>query len=576
MDSNKMTLHCPENCATLDRDSYSYYNSKRDPHPPSQEIEIVKTIFLREYGKKDPPSGRIRSGTFDDFMSSLASLKAKHVDTIILLPLHPLGKALWGAVASPYEPMDYFSIEPSLVKHNWGAGTARLKSEYKRFKKNHLPGEMEEFRLFKKNVRVLEYAKYNAAKLISREKNRALNDFTDYKDEPHYKLLMEETLFEQFVARKKFLGFIEHAHWLGLKIIMDIPGYFGTDSIADLFYENYIRKNKDGTYYQPGFDQWGHGWYTLRQMEVNNSKALHYLCSIYRYWVDEFKVDGFRIDAILTQPDLYVKAIRQAVPHTFLLGETIGTFKGDIERKYIDELKLDSIYNPEWIWTGDIKKYLVKAHKRPSGRRLFHMRDTHDEGRLKKGDPFSIPRKKYLSLLAMALLGLPGKDIIGFLDGNFDLLEGTPELHELYLKEFYVADQSSICFSDGTELGSSEYIKRLIYLRKKLDPLRKSGNIVFLEQWSKQISSYVREGEKLDVIVISNVGDVNFSGSVKIPVRAGFFIDENRDICKDLISGKRIGIPCSTGKGIILTLDIGQSVAFSLKKGDCSLLRKQI
>ena len=548
-----LTLNSRERCLPLETCYDSRYH---------REIEIVKTVFIREYGERDSLSGKMRSGTFDDLIPFLADFREKHIDTIILLPIHPLGKPLWGEVGSPYEPMDYFSIEPSLIKPHWGAGTKQLKDRYERFKKNNTSDEREAFRHFKSDARVLEYARYNAIKGIAQAKNRALNNFSDFDDEPEYQLLIEETLFEQFLAKRKFMAFIEHAHGLGLKVIMDMPAYFGTDSIADLFYEDYIRKNSDGTYYQPGFDQWGHGWYTLRQMDVNNPEALDYLRSIYRYWADTFNVDGFRVDAILTQPDLYVKAVREAVPHVFLLGETIGAFKGDIERKYIDELKLDSIYNPEWIWTGDIKNYLARAHERPSGRRLFHMRDTHDEGRLKKGDPFAVPEKKYLSVLAAALLGLPGQDIIGFLDGNYDLREGTPKLHELYLKEFFTAYGEGICFPDGTEVSTEAYIRQMAGLRKKLAPLKKSGNIIFLDQSSKEIMSFVRQGMTDYLFVLINVGNSCFSGSVQFPEEETFYRESDEQPCIDLISGKRIELTRQAGKGALLKLDVGQSLAF--------------
>lgn len=522
-------------------------------------IDVIKTVFVREYGKKNPKSGITYSGTFNDLLPHLKSFKEKNIDALILLPIHPLGKALWGSVGSPYEPMDFFSIEPSLIKPKWKAGTRLLQSEFKDYLNSSSTYELQAFSDFKKEKKINEYARYNAARLLADRLNVPIKDILTYQNDPAFISLVEQTCYEQFVARKSFQHLINSAHSIGLKIFMDIPGYFGSDSIAEYFYEPWVLKNPDGNYYQPGSKQWGNGWYTLRQLDINKAGVLKYLCSIYSYWKDTCHVDGFRIDAILTQPDQYIRKIRKEVKSAFLIGETIGVYEGNKEKRYFDDIKLNSIYDSDWIWTTDINGYLNAAHERSSEKRMLHMRDTHDEGRLKSRDYFAYPKERYLGVLAAGILGFPGKDIVGLLDGNFDLLGGIPKLHEISLKESTNVDNTKIFTSNGMAISSKDYLTKILGLRKTISVFKENNNFVSLEQKQSDICSYIRIGKKYDVLVLANLGNNECQGIINLPQEKYVPSD-----LIDLFTGLKTGFKCNE-KGTI-DLNIGQTCVFVLSK----------
>lgn len=114
-------------------------------------------------------------------------------------------------------------------------------------------------------------------------------------------------------------------------------------------YTGWFNVNFDGnSNYNDGF--WYEGWeghYELVKLNLSNPDVRNYLYGEVRKWVEEFDIDGLRLDVAYLLPDYFLTELRgftdQLKPEFFLLGEVLG---GDYNRLLADD-KLHSVTNYE-------------------------------------------------------------------------------------------------------------------------------------------------------------------------------------------------------------------------------------
>lgn len=92
----------------------------------------------------------------------------------------------------------------------------------------------------------------------------------------------------------EFKNLVDKAHELGLKVIIDIvlshANANSLDGIGDMDGSGY-------QYFHEG-DQGTHSVWGSKLFNYSKFEVLRFLCSNVRYWIEEFGVDGFRLDAI--------------------------------------------------------------------------------------------------------------------------------------------------------------------------------------------------------------------------------------------------------------------------------------
>lgn len=95
---------------------------------------------------------------------------------------------------------------------------------------------------------------------------------------------------------------------------------------------------------------WYEGWaghYELVKLNLQNPDVVDYLLDTVRFWIDEFDIDGLRLDAADVMDSGFFKKLRRTCkgikPDFWLYGEIVG---GDYNRLVGDEL-LDSVTNYE-------------------------------------------------------------------------------------------------------------------------------------------------------------------------------------------------------------------------------------
>jgi len=202
-----------------------------------------------------------------------------------------------------------------------------------------------------------------------------------------------------------FKDFVAHCHKLGVKVIVD--GVFNHTGRSFFAFED-IRKHREGsqyldwycnvnfwgnTEYNDGFsyDNWG-GYNLLAKLNMNNPTVRNYHFDTVRFWVNEFDIDGIRLDAADVLDHNFMRELRGVTnglkPDFWLMGEVIH---GDYSRWANGDM-LHSVTNYELhkgLYSGhNDHNYFEIAHtvKRLSGicgnTRLYTFVDNHDVERI--------------------------------------------------------------------------------------------------------------------------------------------------------------------------------------------------
>lgn len=202
-----------------------------------------------------------------------------------------------------------------------------------------------------------------------------------------------------------FKQFVANCHKLGVKVIVD--GVFNHTGRSFFAFED-IRKHREGsqylnwycnvnfwgnTEYNDGFsyDNWG-GYNLLAKLNMNNPDVKNYHFDTVRFWVNEFDIDGIRLDAADVLDHHFMRELRGVTnglkPDFWLMGEVIH---GDYSRWANGDM-LHSVTNYELhkgLYSGhNDHNYFEIAHtvKRLNGicgnTRLYTFVDNHDVERI--------------------------------------------------------------------------------------------------------------------------------------------------------------------------------------------------
>lgn len=202
-----------------------------------------------------------------------------------------------------------------------------------------------------------------------------------------------------------FKYFVKHCHDLGVKVIVD--GVFNHTGRSFFAFEE-IRKHREGspycnwycnvnfwgnTEYNDGFsyDNWG-GYNLLAKLNMWNPDVRNYHFDTVRFWVNEFDIDGIRLDAADVLDHNFMRELRGVTdglkPDFWLMGEVIH---GDYSRWANGDM-LHSVTNYELhkgLYSGhNDHNYFEIAHsvKRLLGicgqTKLYTFVDNHDVERI--------------------------------------------------------------------------------------------------------------------------------------------------------------------------------------------------
>ncbi len=203
--------------------------------------------------------------------------------------------------------------------------------------------------------------------------------------------------------------FVKECHKQGIRVILD--GVFNHTG-RDFFAFKDIRENRESSRYKDwycnvnfygnneyndGFtyDNWG-GYNLLAKLNQHNNEVREYICDVIRFWVNEFDIDGIRLDAADVLDFSYMQMLRKVAnevkPDFWLMGEVIH---GDYIR-WVNGDTLHSVTNyhlHKALYSGHndhnyfeiahtVKRLYEMGGNRPDGLKLYNFADNHDVERI--------------------------------------------------------------------------------------------------------------------------------------------------------------------------------------------------
>jgi 1,4-alpha-glucan branching enzyme len=90
---------------------------------------------------------------------------------------------------------------------------------------------------------------------------------------------------------------VDKAHSLGLRVLMDVVHSHASNNVTDGLNGYDVGQSTQESYFHTG-DRGYHKLWDSRLFNYANWEVLRFLLSNLRYWMDEFKFDGFRFDGV--------------------------------------------------------------------------------------------------------------------------------------------------------------------------------------------------------------------------------------------------------------------------------------
>ncbi|MBQ4526581.1 MAG: alpha-amylase [Clostridia bacterium] len=243
-------------------------------------------------------------------------------------------------------------------------------------------------------------------------------------------------------------SFVSECHNNGIRVVLDgVFNHTGRDFFAFKDIKHYREKSKYKNWYcnvdfngnneyGDGFsyDNWG-GYNLLVKLNQHNDEVRNYICDVIRFWVQEFDIDGIRLDAADVLDFGYMRKLRSIANEVksefWLMGEVIH---GDYNR-WVNSDILHSVTNYH------LHKALYSAHNdhnyfeiahtvkrlyemsgcNPMKLHLYNFVDNHDVDRIYT----KLINKKHFVPVHILLYTLPGIPAIYY--GSEYGIEGIKE-----------------------------------------------------------------------------------------------------------------------------------------------------
>lgn len=252
-----------------------------------------------------------------------------------------------------------------------------------------------------------------------------------------YDTIDYKTIDRRLGSNEDFRDFVKLAHNFGLRVIVDTVfnhtgrGFFAFRDLQAHGRDSRYRDWYKGVNFDWGspcgdsfsYSCWG-GDHNLPELNFNNEEVRKYLIEVVRFWVEEFDIDGLRLDCADVLDLSFQRALRYYTigmkPEFWLMGEVIH---GQYER-WVNSETLHSVTNYELhksIYSGfNSRNFFEIAHNvnrlLPIGRDLYTFLENHDQDRIAS----RLENPAHLRLAYMALFTLPGKPSI-YYGGEFGL-----------------------------------------------------------------------------------------------------------------------------------------------------------
>ena len=284
-------------------------------------------------------------------------------------------------------------------------------------------------------------------------------------------------------TNQDFKEVCQRLHENGIRVVLD--GVF--NHVGRGFYQfQDVLKNREASPYLNWFHinlggnsnyndgLWYEGWegnYDLVKLNLQNDEVVHHILDAVQYWIDEFDIDGLRLDVAYCLDENFVRTLHSFTTERksdfFLLGEMLH---GDYNRLMNDSM-LHSVTNYE-CYKGlyssfnsmnmfEINHSLLRQFGPENwtlykGKHLLSFVDNHDVTRVAS----ILSNEKHLPLIYAMCFGMPGIPCVYYgseWGTKADKSEGDPALRP--------------CFEQPEWNELSEFISKLAEAKKNSEAL---------------------------------------------------------------------------------------------------------
>ena len=325
----------------------------------------------------------------------------------------------------------------------------------------------------------------------------------------------------RYGTKAEFRELVRQAHARGIRVLMDFVPNHTSDQHP--YYRNsktYKRASPYWTYYDRdayGDYNYYFDWINLPNLNYDNAEVRRFMTEAFSYWVREFDVDGFRVDAAWgikeRRPSFWLpwrRELKRIKPDLLLIAEASATdpyyFGHGFDAAYDWTPKLG-----DWAWDGvfddprRVVQRLVPAltfYGRGYARDalVFRFLNNNDTGAR-----FIVKHEKGLTLAAAALLLT---------------LPGIPELYtgdEIGASYLPYDEEFPIDWTDRRKMRAA-YAK-LVHLRLELPALTSRRWQIVAADRSGQLFAFVRWGAGKPVLAVFNFGLAAQRAAVSLPAR---------------------------------------------------------
>ena len=293
----------------------------------------------------------------------------------------------------------------------------------------------------------------------------------------------------------------------------------------------YIQLHQDNGYRDGlSYEGW-EGHFELVKLNLQNPEVREYLFDSIRVWVEEFGIDGLRLDVAYCLDLNFLKELRQycdGLKEDFcLIGEVLF---GDYNRIVQDDLchsctnyecykGLYSSFNDKNLFEIDYslnRQFCVEKNAIYAGKMLFSFVDNHDVTRIAS----ILNDKKHLSAVYTILFTMPGIPCVYY--GSEWGAEGK--------KENQSDDGLRPSFKEPIKNELSNFITTLIQVRKSNEALR-TGSYRTLGITNRQLI-FERHSNEQSLIIGINADDVAFRLHVPVKGRQKNLFTEEVSECE--------------------------------------------
>ncbi len=360
-----------------------------------------------------------------------------------------------------------------------------------------------------------------------------------------------------------FRNFVAQCHQEGIKVIVD--GVFNHTGREFFAFKDIQEKRRDSPYkdwykgvnfdwQSPCGDSFGYeawqGHFELPCLNLFNPDVRSYLFDVIRFWIDEFDIDGIRLDCANVLDFNFMKEMRsrtETMKEDFwLMGEVIH---GDYSR-WVNSEMLHSVTNYELhksLYSGfNDHNFFEIAHNvrrlEAIGRQLYTFVDNHDEDRIAT----KLNLREHLFPIYLCLFTLPGIPSV-YYGGEWGIEGKRTNTSDEALRPAISIEQEGELHCELTDL-----IAQLGQIHSQQEPLH-TGRYQELLLTNRQYA-FARHGEDSVIITAVNNDDEPAELAIPVPLQAGEAVNLLEPADRLPISDGKVHIKLKGNWGAVLKL----------------------